>query len=127
MTEAVVVTVVVLEGIVVVIVSGEMWGGFGGVRVVAGEVLAAVVVVTADLPNSARLRRINISRKRVKPTTQKVPEADGALLLLSRLKYKPRGTNSTPSPITPIGSGRGRTSLGITGHQVNSRHSRSHK
>jgi len=50
---------------VVVIASGEVWGGLSGVRVVAGVVLAAVVVV-AVLSN-ARPRRINISRRRVEP------------------------------------------------------------
>lgn len=68
MAKAVVVIVVVLEGIVVVIV-GEVWRGLSGVRVVAGEVLAAVVVA-ADLPSNARPRRINISRNRVEPVAR---------------------------------------------------------
>ena len=67
MVEAVVAVIaVVVEGIVVVIVSGEVWGGLSGVSVVVGEVLAAVDVAIV-LPSNARPRRINTSRRIVEP------------------------------------------------------------
>lgn len=48
------VTKAVVEGIVVVIVSGEVWGGSrSGVKVVTRQVLQAVVVVVAVLLDNA--------------------------------------------------------------------------
>jgi len=61
-----VVIVAVLEGIVVVFVSGGLLSGVG--VVVVGEGPAAVVAAApAVLPSNARPRRINISRSRVEP------------------------------------------------------------